>query len=178
MNIAEAKKQIEEYGIVIEPGLVYNVYECGHIYESSGDNQKTAHDPITKTRQRCCNNDLCKKKTPSGNIKRLQIKYKICACGYEQTSLHLQKSKKCHKCKKIESIKKNGVKDVTIFKKEDMQVFREPKAALTLSQALIRGVVCIPAKIYLVSMQHLGFKNVKNNYNKLRARQNILPFFY
>lgn len=93
----KAREFIEVSGIKIETTKVFNIYECGCVFENGADPIKMAYFPETRITNRTC---LIHRPTS------LHIKYKRCQCGFENTGKRLQESIGCGKCKNENKIEK------------------------------------------------------------------------
>lgn len=89
MTPQEVVAMIEKTGIEIEDGEVYNIYDCGHVYNTKDDLSRTVYYPDLKMSNRSC---------PICNRSKLLSKYKRCGCGYEQMAGTTQPSQFCNKC--------------------------------------------------------------------------------
>lgn len=94
-NSTEAREYIISLGIEIVPGLCYNIYECGHVYENRKDKNLRRYFKSKKRVNRCCPNEDCSSKNHKNNKewvepKALETRYKKTSDGFEQISVLLQ----------------------------------------------------------------------------------------
>ena len=97
-NIDDVFKYIESQGIIMEYGMAYNLYECGHIVSNAVDTRKMIYYADVRLRNRCC--PIC---FPIPT--RLSTKAKICFCGTRQIGIRLQTSKQCTACHNTKTAK-------------------------------------------------------------------------
>ena len=89
INLEEAKQYMKSASIDAEEGHVYNIYKCGHIFDSEEDNRYTSVNKYKKSNRKC---PICEAFIP------LLVKYKLCGCGTEQIGYAQQPSLCCGGC--------------------------------------------------------------------------------
>jgi len=90
ITLEEAQKLMTASDIEVEDGELYNLYKCGHIFNSDDDEGKTMYRTETRLANRTC--PVCVHFQP------LLIKYKRCGCGAEHIGYNQPKSLCCNKC--------------------------------------------------------------------------------
>jgi len=91
LSLEEVQKIINKSKIEIKSGLLYTIYECGHIFSSDEDPLKITYFQKDNMSKRTC--FKC-------DQSHLVARYKKCGCGAEQIGNAVSASKFCKYCSK------------------------------------------------------------------------------
>jgi len=98
LTLDETRNVLKKSKIDVLDGHIYSIYECGHIFDSIDDPQKTLYLRYNNSHNRVC------PKCYNGASK-LVVKYKKCGCGKEQLGYNVHKSECCKYCPRERIVK-------------------------------------------------------------------------